>query len=344
MWRLPGGWSELEHECEMALPLISVVIPTYNRAHHLHCAVESVLAQVGVDVEVIIVDDGSTDGTHALVARQASQWGSRMRSIRQEHAERSVARNVGLREARGNFVAFLDSDDLWRPHHLRACVRALQRCPEAVAAFGECGQIDANGRVIRALVRRPIRRQALPRNLCLKRLILHPTDVVVRRQILGLSPFDPQIPGAEDWLLWVQLACRGPFEPVNEPTVWMRVHTSGVTFGNPQQFTRSLMQAAERVIATRLPQQMGIPAERIRAINRTHCAYAWYLNGDWSQAQQWLSLALRDYPAVIREPDFWQVAAKLLVGPSLSRRIRALRQRGRGTVIAAAQPLQESCT
>ena len=319
-------------------PRVSVVIPTYNRVALLPCAAESVLAQEGVDVELIIVDDGSTDETEAVVSRHMPRWGQRVRYLRREHAERGAARNVGLQMVQGEFVAFLDSDDVWQPHHARTCVAALRRHPEAVAAFGECGQIDVRGRVIRAWVRRPTERRAIARNLCLKRLILHPTDVVVRRQALNGLAFDPEIPGAEDWLLWVQLACRGSWEPVGEPTVWMRVHASGVTFGNPQSFTRSLMEAAERVIATGLPSRVGISSERIRAINRTHCAYAWYLNGRWPQARQWLAAALRRYPWIVREPDCWQVAAKLLLGPSVSQRIRAVRQQGRGAVIASAQP------
>lgn len=317
----------------MGQSLLSVVIPTYNRAHYLPCAVESVLAQVGIEVEVVIVDDGSTDHTAAVVERHASRWRTRVRYLWQEHAERGTARNLGLRQAQGTCVAFLDSDDIWRPHHATACMTALERNPEAVAAYGECGQIDAEGRVIRPWVRRPTDRRAMFRNLCLKRLILHPTEVIVRRSALEDVAFDPQIPGAEDWLLWVQLACRGVLEPVEEPTVWMRVHSSGVTFGNPHPFTRSLMDAAERVIATGLPSRVGVSAERIRAINRTHCAYAWYLNGEWPQARQWLAAAWHSYPAVVGESDFWQVAAKLLLGPSLSRKIRTVRQRARGAVV-----------
>ena len=322
----------------MSDSVLSVVIPTYNRAAFLPCAVESALGQERANVEVIIVDDGSTDGTAALVARYASRWGSRVRYLYQDHAERSVARNIGLQQAEGEFVAFLDSDDVWQPHHVRSCIELLQRSPEAVAAFGECGQIDASGRVIRGWVARPTARRTLARNLCLKRLILHPTEMVAHRRALDGLAFDPAIPGAEDWLLWVQLACRGILEPVGEPTVWMRVHSSGVTFGNPHAFTRSLMEATERVIATGLPARMGISGERIRAINHTHCAYAWYLNGEWPRARQCLAAAACSYPLVVREPDFWQVAAKLLLGPAVSRRIRVVRQQARGALIASAQP------
>ena len=85
----------------MTDPLISVVIPTYNRAHYLPAAVGSALAQEGVEVEVVIVDDGSTDDTAAVVERHRARWGARVACHRQANAERSAARNAGLRRTRG---------------------------------------------------------------------------------------------------------------------------------------------------------------------------------------------------------------------------------------------------
>lgn len=318
----------------MASSLLSVIIPTYNRADYLPAAVESALAQVGVEVEVIVVDDGSTDATAATVEQRAPVWGERFRYLWQANAERSVARNHGLRHARGEFVAFLDSDDVWQSHHAQVCSSLLREDQSAIAAYGEYGLMTADGRPIRHLVKRPASvGKQFQRDLCLKRLILHPTGVVLRRGALnGSEVFDPEIPGAEDWLLWVQLAARASFLRVGEPTVWMRVHSGG-TFGEPGKFSRSLLRAAQKVIATRLPARLGIPARRIRTINRIHCAYAHYLSGQTAEARAYLRAALGHYPVALREPDFWRVAARLCAGDELSRRLRALRQRGRGQAI-----------
>jgi glycosyltransferase involved in cell wall biosynthesis len=314
----------------VATQLVSVVIPTFNRSGYLPRAVESVLGQQGAEVEVIIVDDGSTDDTAAVVERLAAGWGARVRYLRQDNAERSVARNNGLRRARGEFVAFLDSDDLWRPNHAQACLAVLNQRPEAAAAYGEYGLVAADERVVRDWVSRPASTGSdFLRNLCLKRLILHPTEVVLRRSALnGSDVFDPEIPGAEDWLLWVSLATRVPFCRVGIPTVWMRIHPGG-TFGNPAKFVRSLMLAAEKVIATGTPAELGIPGKRVIAINRVHSAYAHYLSDQRSDARRLLAAALWQYPPVLREPDFWRVASRLCVGKRLARRIRAIRQRGR---------------
>ena len=321
----------------MPSTLISVVIPTYNRAEYLPQAVESALAQEGVEVEVIVIDDGSTDDTAAVVKQRAADWGDRFHYVRQENAERSAARNHGLKYARGEFVAFLDSDDVWRSEHAQKCWQTLRDDAGAVASYGEYGLIAADGGVISDYVERPkTEGQSFQRDLCLKRLILHPTEVLIRRSAFSLlggedEVFDTEIPIGEDWLLWVKLAQHGYFKGVGQATVWMRVHPKG-TFGDPEKFTSNLLRAAEKVIVTGLPEEVGIAAERIRAINRIHCAYAHYLAGNRSQSSRLLLSALKNYPAAVMEPDTWRVMGRLLVGDKLARRIRARRQRGSGLI------------
>ncbi|MFN0084191.1 MAG: glycosyltransferase family 2 protein [Blastocatellia bacterium] len=310
------------------LPRISVIIPTYNRASYLAEAVDSALSQRGVDVGVIIVDDGSTDDTADVVRRRGEQWGARVAYIAQENAERCVARNRGFRMATGEYVAFLDSDDVWREEHAAACIETLRRFPEAIAAYGEYGLIDAEGRRIHDRVPRAIpSREALPRALCLKQIILHPTEVVLRRERLeGEALFDPEIPGAEDWLLWVELAGRAPIAPTGQATVWMRNHGAG-TFGDPEKFSRSLTLAAEKVLATGMPARLGLNANRIRAINRAHCAYAFYLNGKTIAARRLLREAVKIHRPILLSRDFWTVAVRLLLGQRISVWIRAHRNR-----------------
>lgn len=314
----------------MNMEMISVIVPTYNRAAYLPLAVNSALGQIGTEVEVIVVDDGSTDDTECAVQTHASHWGEKVRIIRQENAERSVARNNGLRIARGEFVAFLDSDDLWQPDHALACVTTLHEHPEAVAAYGEYGLIASDGNVIRDCVARPAHEGTLfLRELCLKRLILHPSEVVLRRSALDSSDvFNPEIPGGEDWLAWIELSRHGPFRRVGKRTVWMRVHPKG-TFGEPYKFAHHIMLAAQKVIATGVPKDVRISGDRILAINRTHCAYAHYLSGHWTEAWRYLMAALRQYPAVLCEPDYWKVTARLCVGKKLSQKIRMARQRAK---------------
>ena len=119
----------------MTAPAVSVVIPTYNRAALLAETLDSVLAQTFTDFEVIVVDDGSTDGTAARLAELRATHGERLRVIGQANAGVGVARNRGIDAVRGRLVALLDSDDLWRPDTLRTMVRWMADRPAWVAAI-----------------------------------------------------------------------------------------------------------------------------------------------------------------------------------------------------------------
>ena len=109
--------------------VVSVVIPAYNAERSLKRCVESALAQSGPTVEVIVIDDGSTDTT----AKVAGAFGDQIKFMVQENAGQGAARNHGLRIATGNLLAFLDADDYWKPNFLKSCCEFLQENPAAVA-------------------------------------------------------------------------------------------------------------------------------------------------------------------------------------------------------------------
>lgn len=124
--------------------LVSVVIPTYQRGYILDRAIQSVLDQTYRQVEIVVADDGSTDSTREVVAR----FGPVVRYFHQPNAGVSAARNLGLRNARGEFIALLDSDDCWLPWKLEAQVRLLKRFPEVGMVWTDMVAIDDDGRCL----------------------------------------------------------------------------------------------------------------------------------------------------------------------------------------------------
>src|SRR5215216_1764150 len=110
---------------------VSAIIPTYNSARYLTEAVDSVLAQTVEDVEVVVIDDGSTDETELLMRG----YGSRVRYLRQQNGGVARARNRGIEESRGQYVAFLDADDVWVPNKLERQVAALEKGPGHRACY-----------------------------------------------------------------------------------------------------------------------------------------------------------------------------------------------------------------
>ncbi|MFH1104757.1 MAG: glycosyltransferase family 2 protein [Actinomycetota bacterium] len=128
-------------------PLVSVVIPTYNRGVRLLRAVGSALGQTHAAIEVVVVDDGSTDGTGALLAERFG-GDDRVRCLIRPNGGPAAARNTGLAAARGDFVAFLDSDDEWLPWKLGFELACLDRLPAAGMVWSDMGAVDPDGRLI----------------------------------------------------------------------------------------------------------------------------------------------------------------------------------------------------
>jgi glycosyltransferase involved in cell wall biosynthesis len=126
------------------MPMVSVIMPTFNRADTIRRAIRSVQAQTFTDWELIVVDDGSTDATVALI----EGCDPRLKILRQENQGTAGARNAGLRASAGSYIAFLDSDDEWLPHHLELCVSFLSAFPEEQFVTNELWEDFGRGRVV----------------------------------------------------------------------------------------------------------------------------------------------------------------------------------------------------
>jgi glycosyltransferase involved in cell wall biosynthesis len=206
--------------------LVSVVIPTYNRRHYIVEAVESVLAQTYRPLEIIVVDDGSTDGTEGELQRFKKE----VKYFRQENAGPSAARNRGIRAATGEYVALLDSDDLWAPTKLEKQVSLMERSPQVGVVFCEIArlEVDTGETQVRRCppdLRGDIRRRLLRRNC----VIGSDSAVLVRRACFDqMGVFDESLQQAEDWDLWIRISRHFRFDFVPEPLVTIRVHGSNL--------------------------------------------------------------------------------------------------------------------
>jgi hypothetical protein len=191
---------------------VSVVIPTYQRREPLLEALACVLAQTLEPLEVIVVDDGSTDGTEEAVRA----LGAPVDYVWQQNRGASAARNAGIRRARGDVFAFLDSDDRWLPGHLHGLVAALERHEEAVLAVTTPHpHLEAESGTLLDL---------FPPLLSGLGLLGSPTHVAVRADALASAGgFDEGLPVAEDSELWVRLAAAGPFAVTETRTVVRRL-------------------------------------------------------------------------------------------------------------------------
>lgn len=202
---------------------ISVVIPTYNHRDTVAQAIESALAQEGVDLEILVINDGSPDDTASVI----EPYRGRIRYFEQENAGQAAARNRGITEATGEYIALLDDDDLWPPAKLAWQLDVLEQNPEVVLVYGEDIRVDGQGHPLPPTPRQRYKRPSgeVHGDFLEGCWIASPGQTLIRRRALEqVGSFDTSIWGSDDWDLYLRLAQIGRFHYENRPALLYRVH------------------------------------------------------------------------------------------------------------------------
>lgn len=208
--------------------MISIVIPTFNRAGFVIQAVESVLSQTFENLELIVIDDGSTDSTERQLAQIND---SRLRYQRIDHSGVSRARNAGIGLCRYDWISFLDSDDLWMPEKLEEQVEFMRRNRLYQVAYTNEIWIRNGERVNQRKKHRKYGGWIYHR--CLALCIISPSSVLIHRSVLqNEGVFDPDLPVCEDYDLWLRISARNPILFVDKPLITKRG-------GHPDQLSKS---------------------------------------------------------------------------------------------------------
>lgn len=228
-------------------PAVTVIMPAYNAGSYIGKAIASVLAQTRQDWELIIVNDGSTDHTASIAA---SCTDPRIHYLEQENLGPASARNRGIREATGQYLAFLDADDIWAPEFLNVMVSALSSFGHTSYVCCGSGFIDDSGAI------HP--RMQLPRTLSMSWVddLIHnhshlPHTVLCRRaQVNELGGFDSAIYGTEDWDLWLRLEKKwGMPIAVQKILAFYRLHGNSIST-NPERMLENLTRVIEKHVTS----------------------------------------------------------------------------------------------
>ena len=198
-------------------PQVSVIIPTYNRGWIIKEAIDSVLAQDYTEFELIVVDDGSTDHTSDVL----DSYGDVIKVFSQKNKGVSAARNRGIEEASGTFIAFLDSDDLWLSQKLSVQIEFFNQTPDALICQTEEVWIRNGLRV------NPKKRHQKPSGIIFKPslelCLVSPSAVMIRRSLFDwVGEFDETLPACEDYDLWLRISCRFPVHLIDTPLIVKR--------------------------------------------------------------------------------------------------------------------------
>ena len=274
-------------------PTVSVIIPTYNRANLIGKAIKSVLKQTYQDFEIIVVDDGSTDNTGEIIR---SFKDKRVKYIEKYKKNKgiSVARNIGIKMARGKYFAFLDSDDEWLSEKLSKQIKVLQyESPEVGAVYSNLCYMDENGKNTNKL-RNPKKEGYIYEDLLGKNYVGPPSTLLIRKECFHrVGLFDDLLNAQEDWDMWIRIAKYYRFALIKIPLVKYRLHSN--------QLSKNLgvkIITANRILvkyANELEIRRGAHSKHYFYIGNRFCHM-----GKTKEGQRYLLKAISLYPFCIR--------------------------------------------
>jgi glycosyltransferase involved in cell wall biosynthesis len=284
---------------------VSIVIPAYNAKNYIAQTINSCLAQTYPNCEIIVVDDGSKDGTGDFLL---SYYGDQIRYIYQENQGVSAARNTGVQSAKGEFIHFCDADDHLMPEKVAHSVEAFQLHPEAVLVCSQCGYMDEHGRVIPSKLRpQPLAGDVFCELLTVENFVTTSTVMVRRQMVLDVGGFNLNLSVAEDWDLWLRLAARGPFVVLNDVLGLYREVANGL-HKNTLSMTLGRLRVIQlaRQYAGRERCLDDAAYDRLEAGRYHTLAMVYWEQGQRSQARQAFREAIRLAPSEARVRRLYQ--------------------------------------
>ena len=209
--------------------LITIIIPTYNRANLLSRAIKSVLNQTFKDFELIVVDDGSTDNT-AEVIKKFQEQDKRIRYIQHDKNKGTAAtRNIGIKAAKGEYIAFLDSDDEWFPEKLEKQVSLFEHSLRKNLGFVSCNYLEFYSESGREVLYRVPRHKSSLKVLLESNTLCNSSNVMIKKEVFdNVGHFDEKIKIGEDWDMWIRIAQKYNFDFVEEPLFKYYIHQNNI--------------------------------------------------------------------------------------------------------------------
>lgn len=274
------------------MPCCSIIIPAYNSIKYLPETLESVLKQTFTDFEIIIIDDGSYDNIVEWASRIQEP---RVKFISQQNKGVSAARNLGIDLTTGEYIAFLDADDLWEATKLEKQLQCLKNNPSLGLVHTEMTVIDEESKLLGRKFTSNVEGNAL--KPLLEQNTIVTSSVIVRRSCLEtVGNFDSNLTSSEDWELWVRIASRYCIALIKEPLVYYRQHSKNTT--NNWQMLEQDLRYIEQVFQS-VPPQLSYLKNRSYAYANIYLAWKALQTGYCQQAAYFRNQAIKHYGSII---------------------------------------------
>jgi GT2 family glycosyltransferase len=286
---------------------VSVVIPAYNQSQYLKTTIQSVLSQTYPASEIIVVDDGSTDATSEVVR----EFGQTIQYIYQDNQGLAGARNTGIWKASGDYLAFLDSDDEWRPNYLEAMLALISANPDGAVYYccAQCMDVAGDDLPQQAGALLPSPDEFYHTLLSANFLI--PSTVLLKRQVLleagGFDETTRVMNGCEDWDLWLRLSSKYPFVGTLKCLARYRVHAQSMS-SQVEKMQLAVRAVMEKHFGPDDGQPLHWSANKLQAYGGLYkyCVLSFVTRqNDWLAATPFFRKALQTAPALVADEDFF---------------------------------------
>ena len=307
-------------------PLISIVIPTYNRAHLILEALETCVLQSYRPLEIIVVDDGSTDRTVGSVqdwSKGSSHKEVTLKIVKQENKGGNAARNNGIKNATGEFIAFLDSDDLWNTTKLKKQYALISQSDTIGGVYCGLRQVEVESGKVISDDKRDYTEGFILSQLLVKDVTAPTSAYLIRKKVFDeLGGFDETLQARQDWDMWIRLADKYEIRAVTQNLMDLRHHKGPRTASNPQKEINAYIKIRQKYQHLLLKQPKNIQKEAkanfYKRLGRVHfhhniskrIAFSYYIKGVAlfpKDFDNWAALVGFFLPSFIRKKinGFW---------------------------------------
>ena len=287
------------------LPLVSIILPSYNCAAFLPHSIGTILSQTYNSYEIIVIDDGSTDNTKEVLY----PFMQRIKYIRLEQNKGlPTARNIGIRSAQGKYIAFIDADDLWLPEKLQTDIEYFETHPEVSMVYSKHINIDEKGDDLNGNTKKQLPSGNIFTQLFSEQNFIITSSVVVRKEVFETTGlFDEQLFNCQDWDMWLRIAFHFKVAGINKPLVKYRhnPHSLSKNRNNVLKYQKIII---DKIYNKFKDKENGIHEKLYKKRLASHYAKAgrYYLRiGDKNRANENFGLSLKNAPLNFRSLRYY---------------------------------------
>ncbi len=281
------------------MPKVSVIIPTFNRAQFIRRTIDSVLNQTYRDYEIIIIDDGSTDNTKEVV----ESYGDKVRYYRQANNGVATARNTGIAKADGEYIAFLDSDDIFLTENLETKISFFESHPNEYWVYSDWQYVDEKGNLLQHGSQKYNYSHRQLNGSIFNELIYHrnfisPCTVVLKKSVFDkIGCFDPQIPSQEEYDLWLRISLKYPANYLDQSLVYAMIHKDSLS-GDFRKWAKGNEQIVDKlkdIIPDDFPHKKNL-------LNRMHADKYTFLGRDNAEKHNYSEALIYYFKSIRKLP------------------------------------------